>query len=382
MVIEMKFLKETLENPLMKKLTIGMGLFIFIIIFLLIIASCSTSTRTYTYPELEQLITEKVMTKYQNSDMLPKQNSTLEINIEDLVNNGELKALNEYTNTTDSCTAKVTIYNNNDYYLYIPNIDCGDTYKTTTLYNTLLNDSLTTAGNGLYAENNEYIFKGDKANNFVQIENTLYRVININEDSTIKLMEYKNKKNTQLYTWDDRFNIDKNMNTGINNYYTNNINSRIKDSLEELYNSSEYFTDTEKAYFIPTEFCVGKRSINELDNSSAIECSVKTEKYPIGLLALYEYFNATLDTNCKNITDDSCTNYNFLSDDTASGSIWTLTADKDTSNKVFKIASAKPNLYNASTTAKIKIVVNVNKDLLVEQGDGTLDNPYIIKSMI
>lgn len=375
----MKFLNDLWENPLMKKLIIGMGIFMLVIIFLLMFVSCTTGSKVYTYEEVEDLLVTKVMNKYKDSDYLPKDNSRLEVSINDLISNGDMKNINEYVGNQDSCSGKVTIINNNGYYLYVPYINCGSKYKTNTLYDKLVNDSVTSTGNGLYKVNDEYIFKGDNVNNYVSIEDTTYRIISINSDESIKLMNMS-KGDKVSAVWDDRFNIDKNMDFGINNYSLNGLNSRIKDTLESMYSGNEYFSDVEKAYFIPYEYCIGKRSLSESDNSGNIECSLKSEKYPIGLLSLYEYYRATLDGNCNGIESESCANYNYLSSDDL-GSIWTMTADKDSSYRVYKISNGKPGLSNASNLGNIRVVVNVNGELVVESGNGSKDNPYIIKSM-
>lgn len=374
----MKFFNDLWENPLMKKLIIGMGIFMLVIVFLLMFVSCTTGSRTYTYVEVEDLLVSMVMNKYKNSD-LPKENSRLEISINDLISNGEMKNINEYVGNEDSCSGKVTIINNNGYYLYVPYINCGSKYKTNTLYDCLINDSLTSSGNGLYNINGEYIFKGDNVNNYVSINNTSYRVISINSDESIRLLNVS-KGDKVSTVWDDRFNVDKNMNFGNNNYSLNGLNSRIKDTLESMYSGSDYFTDEEKSYFIPYESCVGKRSISESDSTGTIECSVKGDKYPVGLLSLYEYYRATLDSNCNGIESESCTNYNYLSSDDL-GSIWTITADKDSSYRVYKISNGKPELSNASNLGNIRVVVHVNGELVVEKGNGSKDNPYVIKSM-
>ncbi len=363
----------------MKKLIIGMGIFMLVIIFLLMFVSCTTGSKVYTYEEVEDLLVTKVMNKYKDSDYLPKDNSRLEVNINDLISNGDMKNINEYVGNQDSCSGKVTIINNNGYYLYVPYINCGSKYKTNTLYDKLVNDSVTSTGNGLYKVNDEYIFKGDNVNNYVSIEDTTYRIISINSDESIKLMNMS-KGDKVSAVWDDRFNIDKNMDFGINNYSLNGLNSRIKDTLESMYSGNEYFSDVEKAYFIPYEYCIGKRSLSESDNSGNIECSIKSEKYPIGLLSLYEYYRATLDGNCNGIESESCANYNYLSSDDL-GSIWTMTADKDSSYRVYKISNGKPGLSNASNLGNIRVVINVNGELVVESGNGSKDNPYIIKSM-
>lgn len=58
----------------------------------------------------------------------------------------------------------------------------------------------------------------------------------------------------------------------------------------------------------------------------------------------------------------------------------TLTADKDSSYKIFKIMSGAVMLSNASNSSTLKIVVNVSGDLSVVSGDGTSENPYMINN--
>lgn len=371
----MEVFKDIWNNPLMKKIIIAMLIIIGIFIFLIMVVACSSNGRTYTYDEVELLLVKNVKRKYENTDKLPSLNNKLEVGINELINDGIMKNLNEYTNTTDSCSAKVTIYNNNGYYLYVPNINCASNYKTNTLYEQLLDDSLVSSGNGLYALGNGFAFKGDNVNNYVKINNYLYRVISINENNQIKLIDTKKKE--QL-AWDDRFNVDKNSYVGINNYYSNNLNSRIKDSLESLYKDDSIYTDIDRAYFIPSQFCMGKRSINEFDNTGNIECLEYTPQFPLGLLSLYEYFVASLDTNCNSIESSSCSNYNYFSDN--SNYLWTMTADKDTSYKVYKVTGGIVSLSNASNQSALKVVVNINGDNVISDGDGSLNNPYIIKS--
>ena len=372
----MKVLKDTWENPIVKKLIIGTGIFLLLLIFLMMFASCTNKGKKYTYTEIENLMVSKVKTKYANSSELPSKGSKLEVNINKLVEEGLMKSINEYTKDEEAnCSGKVTIYNNNGSYLYVPNIDCGSKYKTKNLYDTIISDNLVTSGNGLYQVNDEYVFKGDNINNYVSIGNELFRIISINEDGTIRLIENKGK--TENYTvWDDRYNVEKNANYGVNNYYENGLSSRLRDKLDSIYKSDVY-SDELKAYFISRENCVGKRSVNESDNSGAIECSVKTEATPISTIALYEYFRASLDPNCNAVLSESCTNYNYFNESTYNNFL-TLTADKDSSYKIFKIMAGSVMLSNASNSSTLKIVVNVSGDLAVVSGDGTKENPYMI----
>ena len=371
----MKFLKDTWENPIFKKIIIGTGIFLLVLIFLMMFASCTNKGKKYTYADIENLMTKTVQTKYKDSSELPSDGNKLEVNISKLVEEGLMKNISEYTKDEETnCSGKVTIYNNKDNYIYIPTIDCGDKYKTKNLHDTIISDNLTTTGNGLYQVNDEYVFKGDNINNYISINNVLFRIISINDDGTIRLIEDKRKADN-ITVWDDRYNIDKNVNYGINNYYENGLSSRLKEKLESIYESDTYSSEL-KAYFIPRENCIGKRSITESDNSGKIECSKKSEATPISIIALYEYFRASLDPNCTSVESASCSNYNYFNSNL--DSFWTLTADKDTSYKVYRISSGDVALTNASSSSNIKIVVNVNGDLPVVSGDGSKNSPYTI----
>ena len=170
----MDFLKKFWENPLLKKLIIGTGIFLLIIIFLMMFASCSSKGRVYSYDEIEKILIQKTKAAYGKSSNLPSLNQKIDISIEELVNKGLVKTMSEYTqDETTSCSAKVTIYNNNGYYLYEPNINCGEKYKTRTLQDTLIKDSLVESGNGLYKVDNEYVFKGDNVNNYIKLNDVL-----------------------------------------------------------------------------------------------------------------------------------------------------------------------------------------------------------------
>ena len=373
----MDLLKKFWENPLIKKLIIGTGIFLLIIIFLMIFISCSSKGKIYSYNEIEKILIQKTKAAYGKGCNLPGLNQKIDISIEELVNKGLVKTINEYTqDETTSCSAKVTIYNNNGYYLYVPNINCGEKYKTKTLQETLIKDSLVETGNGLYKVDDEYIFKGDNVKNYIKLNDVLYRIVSINSDGSVRLMENKKNSENTMTTWDDRYNTDKQYNAGINNYSANGLNSRIKDKIHSIYEGSTY-TDDVKAYFISKESCVGKRSVKELENTGIYECAEKTESYPISVLALYEYFRASLDPNCTGIVNSSCTNYNYFT--SISNSFWTLTADKDTSYKAYKISGGSVMKSNASNPAYLLIVININGNAVINsEGNGSVNNPYII----
>lgn len=366
-------LSKITDNPIIKKLIIVVGLFFIFIIIIALLSSCSH--KRYSYEAFEKQMVVMAKKKYQDSDSLPKDDKgVLEVSLQTFVDSGYIKDVQSIIQNNSACTGKVKIINNYGNYLYIPYLDCGDKYTTKTLYDSIVSeDNLTVNGNGLYHVGDEYIFKGDSLNNYVILNGIKYVILKVNSDGTLRVLDTTRRT---MVKWDDRFNVDKNTNYGINNYIYNGINSRIKDYVEDLYNNNDIINNSMKPYYATTEVCMGKRSVNDNIFDLSIECSQTADKYPFTLISASEYYLATLDNNCKSIDDNSCNNYNYLSQ---IGSTWTITADKDTSYKVWKLNNGV-YLSNASNPSYVKVVTTLNGELAIESGDGSSEKPYIIKT--
>ncbi len=376
-------LNKITDNQIIKRLIVVVFFFIIFILLIALFSSCSH--KRYSYSSLENQMVKIVKQKYTSN--LPKDDKGFTtVTLQNLVNDGYIKEVSSVIQNNSVCTGYVKIINNNGNYLYIPSLDCGSDYKTATLYDKITtNENIVSSGNGLYKVNDEYIFKGDNVKNHLTLNGIKYLILKVNSDGTIRLLDLT--KRDMVY-WDNRFNVDKNASYGINNYVYNGINSRLKDYVEGLYNDKEVTTNAMKPYFINTPICIGKRSINDDIFDSSIECSERASEFPYTLLSAYEYFQATLDNNCHTIKDNSCSNYNYLNN---VGSTWTITADKDSTFKVFKLNNNSMGTTNASNLAYAKIVTTINGDLVLEQkkdiktrkyimGDGSENNPYVIKT--
>ena len=233
--------------------------------------------------------------------------------------------------------------------------------------------------------NNNYVYRGDGVDNFVVFNNQLFRIVSINSDGTLRIIEtdyvLKDSKTLDFKTsrrasatWDDRYNYEKNYPSGFNDYVHEGINSRLKDTLDDIYNKE--YSDTTKAYIVTQDLCIGKRSLTDSVNDGTIECSSIMENQYIGLLPLYEYINASLDPNCVSAESETCTNYNYLA--TMKSTYWSMTAVSENSYDVFKIGK-KITDATANSTATPKIVLNLSSEVKFFDGDGTEENPYIIK---
>lgn len=365
-------------EKLKKPMLIACGGFIILFIFMFIMSSCSK--KKYTTEEFSDYLLDKAKSYYSlNATSLPSVNSgKTSLSIATLVEKQE-----DYLKDA-TCSGSIDVINNNGNYMYIPNINCSDGYNSQKLADYLINKDIVTVGNGLYQINDYYIYRGDSVDNYVVFNNQLFRVVRINADSTLKVIEtdyvVKGDKAKREFKvgrrlsskWDDRYNTEKNFANGFNDYVHENINSRMKDTLESIYKE---YSDETKAYIVLQDLCIGKRSLTEEINDGSIECSNIMQEQYIGLLPLYEYINASLDQSCVNAESTTCSNYNYLAN--MKSIYWSMTAVSENSYDVFKIGK-KITDATASSTATPKVVLNLSSEIRFAEGDGTFENPYVI----
>ena len=190
------------------------------------------------------------------------------------------------------------------------------------------------------------------------------------DDNSIKLLQ-ANPSDTK-YVWDDRYNEAKKSNTGINDYTI----SRIKDSINELWNSKDVFSTNQKAYISTQDLCIGAREKDEVNNDGSIECSLTDGVTSITAIKPSDYMIVSLDSECESISNKQCTNYNYLAN--LKNIFWTITADANTSYYVYAIKKT-PKLVKASSSTYLRLVVNLSSEVNWASGDGTEEKPYKIK---
>ena len=87
-----------------------------------------------SYSDVEDIMI-KAATKYYraNENLLPKTTGgVVEVSAKKLANLNYMNDVSRYIKKS-SCSGKVVVENNDDNYIYVPYLDCGDTYKTTEL---------------------------------------------------------------------------------------------------------------------------------------------------------------------------------------------------------------------------------------------------------
>lgn len=370
--------KEKARKRLLKVVGIISG--ILILIFVLVLLLNIIIGRNYTYDQIEQILKNAAIKYYQVQDVLLPSNEKekSEVDATTLASDDYklMKPLSKLKKNA-SCTGKVVVEKINNKYIYTPYLDCGSSYKTEELYKAIKNkNKIVTSGNGLYEMNGEYVFRGDSVNNYVKLSKGLFRIVKITSENKILLIPEFDEYYSDV--WDDRYNLEMEYSSGINSYRP----SRMRDILANIYSGkSEDFnllTDTDRQKLTTFSFCIGKRSAEEENNTGSVECADFVENQMIGLLTVFDYINASIDTNCKNTLSKSCQNYNYLKiKDTA---WWLSTTPSFDTNDVYYVNEDGYITYsNASTLNIIRPTIMLNNNVMIRSGKGTKDSPFILK---
>ena len=210
------------------------GLLVLIIIILLIFHAI-TGEKKLSYSEIEDKVLTAAKKYYnENKNALPE-NDGEQVVISDntLTSAGYLKEMSKLTNKTGStCSANVYVTNINSEYRYTVKLDCGKDYSKKTLSEYIKeNVEKVYSGDGLYELNGELVYRGDTPNNYIKIDKRLYRIVKITDDKVTIIVD---SDRITTKTWDDRYNIEKDSEYGINDFTI----SRIKEenNVQNIYN--------------------------------------------------------------------------------------------------------------------------------------------------
>ncbi len=368
-------------NPELKKRLIvfgGIGIGLVVLILLIVWVVSMVTGGKMTYAEIEQRMKSAAMEYYENNQqLLPSHDGEVSVDVTTLSSADLMKPLEKLVSKNVSCSGKVVVKQNGDIYSYIPYLDCGEAYTTVELYKKVIDEkNIVSTDDGLYQMNGEYVFRGEDVNNYVKIGENVWRIVKVTASGNLQLI-YTNSKLKSI--WDDRYNVERNYNVGINDYAV----SRIRTYLDDLYaNKNEevtvdLFDDATKEKMIGFDLCYGKRDENAVNNDGSIECAVKLSNQKVGLLSTYDYINASLDSTCKKATDAQCQNYNYLG--TEGTSWWTITGIQENTYRVYSVSyTGDMQQSQASNTNYVRPAIQLSSDVMYQSGSGTAEDPYII----
>lgn len=308
-----------------------------------------------------------------NESSLPKEEgSSVTVDATTLESGNYIKPISKMVKEGVSCSAKVIVTKNGNNYLYSPMLNCGESYKTVKLVTKVLSDNaVKETGDGLYKNGEKYIFRGEYVNNYVSLDGKVWRIIDIDEDGYARII-YADKNTEDTYIWDDRYNVEVEDYIGINDYSV----SRIKEKLDILEEDNK-LVSTSMANLAYRPICIGKRSSSNLEINNDEECETVINSQLFGLPYVSDYASASIDSNCKTIEDESCSNYNYLYNTKIAS--YTLTGVKEKSSKVYFITSNRIGKINASEEKTIRLTAHLSNNTLYNDGDGSKSNPYTLK---
>lgn len=360
------------RNNMLKNLVRIISITIVLAIILLILSFFVTGKKSYN--EIESIMKKAAISYYeQNPTLLPKNTgATVEVSATKLSNLKYMRDVNKYIKK-GSCTGKVVVENNDDNYIYIPYLDCGTAYKTTELFRKITTaNNIVESGIGLYSIGSEYIYRGEVTNNYVSINNYLYRIVKVDENNEVVLIKEEEKKLSSI-AWDNRYNIEKGRTTGINDF---NV-SRIKAELEAIYDDTSknaLFTDDDRQYLTYHNYCIDKVDITDEKSTS---CNSSSLKLKVGLLTASEYINASIDENCTSFGSKSCQNYNYLVKKNIDW--WLITANSENTYESYYVTGrGLIDVANCSSINRIRPVIYLNSKTMYKSGTGTASDPYLL----
>lgn len=360
------------KKKLIRLLALLLGVVILFILVMFLLTSCSNGSKSYE--DIENIMVEAAESYFaDHTDNLPKKDGgTQTIDASVLSAEGYMKDLSKYTDAV--CTGTVKVQKSGSTYSYTPKLNCGDSYASAELSDKIKDDNkIVSSGYGLYNKNGSYVFRGETVNNYVQLDNALWRVVKITSSGNTVLILDEPLAMTSPY--DNRFNDVANYKSGINNYSA----SRLKEALLEEYNKEDSFlSDNDKAKTETFNVCAGARGLTETGVEQAVECKTVEQNQKVGLLTAADYMNASIDTGCTTVSSKNCQNYNYLNGPKSEW--WTLTPSTTNTYSAYMVSInngiKETETYNY---AAIRPVIYLNSNVLYKSGTGTETDPYIVK---
>ena len=375
---EIKKEQNDAKSKMIKLMIIIMVLFFGLLIILWLVSVIMP--KSYTYEQVEELLQKAAMEYFADyPENLPKgEGQGVEIDYTNLVAAGKMKDLSNYVGEGKVCSGVVQVQKSGDDYLYTPYLNCGEDYTTMELYKAVINQGTVGKGQyGLYTMNGEYVYRGEKVNNYVQLDEALWRIVKVTAKGNVVLIKDEEAGSTTPY--DDRYNEEREWSSGINSFGA----SRLKDAIENMYQDPKkdlnevFLSNNDKKRLVTFNLCVGKRAEEDAGNDNSIECKTTQANTKVGLLTVSDYMRASIDSNCTKTTSKSCSNYNYLKTDF---SWWLVTANSASTSEAFSISDTGVIESDTTTSyAFIRPVIYLNERTMFKEGKGTKSKPFVLK---
>lgn len=360
---------ENLLNFVKEKSYYLLGGTVLIIILLIAISACSNGASSYEKIESNMVDAARAYFE-ENKSKLPKNDGDIvKVTNSTLIESEYLSDFMDPEDESNSCSGYVEVMKEKKEYFYIPFLTCPGNYESKYLIDEIKNVGIDELGNGIYNIGDEYIYRGSDVNNYISFANKTWRILKVDASGDIKLLSNE-AYNDEMYAWDTKYNSD------FDDYVGNNSNYLLSDmrkTLQEYYETS--FSAEEKAKIVYKNICTGAVNLEDSFNIEK-ECSKIQEKEKVSLMNVSDFKNATLDNSCIKVSDKTCTNRNYLANYELS--TWLLNPSEDNSyTQMYLYISLDAKMTNLENM--VFPVIYLNSKSVLKSGDGTLENPYIIK---
>jgi len=357
---------KNVDKTLLKRFGIPLGILMILIIVMIIIMAIVGREDNYDAVRNElRRAAERYF--YYNEDLLPTEEEPETIvDAETLAAEELIRPLSELLKD-ETCTGEVRVIRNANNFFYFPILNCKSYYNVTIKEAILKDNEIVESRDGLYESREQYVFRGEHVNNYIKFNDGLWRIIRINSDGSIRIIV---EEGLEASVWDDRFNLVRDDIVGINDYQV----SRIRDRINEVY--ATFFTEDSKGKMLLFDVCYGRRSIRSTNKTGTVDCRQVDRNRPVDLLRVHEFMYASIDENCRHANSRSCSNYNYFSGGVRT---WSFITDADSTHRVFSFTGRTFALSTAINEIRIRPVVHISGHLEHISGNGTLENPYVIR---
>ena len=219
------------------------------------------------------------------------------------------------------------------YKIYNPKSENGETLVNLAS-SIITSSSIVYEGDGLYISGGNYLYKGTSVNNYIIIDNMLFRIVRINTDKTIEVIldDYINK-----IEWNDE----------ITEFSKSNISKYLED---------KFLNIVDKSLFVKSSIC--SDVVPEL---SEITCEKQESNTYVKLLGISDFLNSMSNSKTYLVKDNEYLwLYNY-----GKNNVWHTTGNSVSNSLPTKMYGVKPVLTLKNSTVLIS-------------GDGSINNPYQI----
>ena len=256
-----------------------------------------------------------------------------------------------------------------------------------------LKTKVTSSGDGLYKDNyqkGKYVYKGIEPDNYLKLNNVLYRIIAIESDGTLKIIKNEtigafpfdttNTRNEGYCSYGNAFLYGCNAWAKTDNYQNYYSGAVEKDAYINTYLNNDYLNTLDKTYLSLHTYNIGPVTFagSILENTLQAEKQITWQSY-IGLPNISDFLNSNTNPSCNTINKlqknyQTCIKTNYLN---FSNTTRLINPNSNFTHCVYVLFPAG-NLYpgtNANNAYNICPIMFLKENITLS-GKGSREIPY------